>query len=229
MHSLAKNGNTEITAKNKKGGITVRENTAARTFSLLLVTLTVYYLIWQGVSPLITLPTYYYARLVELLGIFLFVALALCTPMRFEEMGILVPRALLFRSLALGGAAALGGILFLCVLLPLLAGAPLGALFVQGDISRVTYVLVAPLQELLAKSVMYYSFELCFDRRHPHLANALSALAFGLFHVVYGVQMMLVSMALSLVTGWIFQKYRCVWGCAAAHLAVGLFYDCFAI
>ena len=207
----------------------MRENVASRTFSLLLVTLTLYYLIWQVTSHFVALPTYYYARLIELLGIFLFIALALCTPMRFEEMGLVVPRPLLFRSLALGGAAALGGILFLCVLLPLLGGAPLSALLRRGDISRVTYVLVAPLQEVLAKSVMYYSFELCFDRRHPHLANAVSALTFGLFHVVYGAQMTLVSMALSLATGWIFQKYRCVWGCAAAHFAVGFFYDLFAI
>jgi hypothetical protein len=166
---------------------------------------------------------------IELLGIFLFVALALCTPMRFEEMGIAVPRALLFRSLALGGTAALAAIAVLCVVLPLLGGAPLGALFVKGDVSRVTYVLVAPLQEVLAKSVMYYSFELCFDCRHPHLANLLSALTFALFHVVYGPLMMLASMALSLVTGWIFRKYRCVWGCAAAHFAVGFFCDCFAL
>ena len=207
----------------------MRENVASRTFSLLILTLTVYYLIWQTVSMFVELPTYYYARLIELLAIFLFVALALCTPMCFEEMGIVVPRPLLFRSLALGGAAALGAILVLSVLLPLFFGAPLSALFVKGDISRVTYVLVAPLQEVLAKSVMYYSFELCFDRRHPHLANGLSALTFGLFHVVYGVQMMLAAMVLSLITGWIFRKYRCVWGCAAAHFAVGFFCDCFVV
>ena len=207
----------------------MRENVASRTFSLLIVTLAVYYLIWQTISALVVLPTYYYARLIELLAIFLFMALARCTPMRFEEMGIAVPRPLLFRSLALGGAAALAAIAVIGTLLPVLCGAPLSALFVKGDISRVTYILVAPLQEVLAKSVMYYSFELCFDRRHPHLANALSALTFALFHVVYGVQMMLAAMALSLVTGWIFQKYRCVWGCAAAHFAVGFFCDCFIV
>ena len=206
----------------------MRENVASRTFSMLIVTLTVYYLIWQVTASFVELPTYYYARLIELLSVFLFIALALFTPMRFEEMGIVVPRALLFRSLALGGVAALGGIAVLCAVLPLLGGAPLSSLFVKGDVSRVTYILVAPLQEVLAKSVMYYSFELCFDRRHPHLANGLSALSFGLFHVVYGAPMMLAAMALSLITGWIFQKYRCVWGCAAAHFAVGFFCDCFA-
>jgi hypothetical protein len=111
--------------------------------------------------------------------------------------------------------------------LPLFYGASLPALFIKGDVSRFTYFLVAPLQEVLAKGVMYYSFELCLERRHPHFTNLLCALVFGLFHVVYGTPMMLLSMALCLVTGWIFQKYRCVWGCAVTHFAIGFFYDCF--
>ena len=203
------------------------EKTAVRTFFALLVTLTLYCLLWQAISARITLPTYYYARLIELLGILLFVALALLTPMRFADMGIAVPPSLFFRSLALGAGAALPIIAAGAIALPLFYGAPLSSLFVAGDISRVTYILVAPLQEVLAKGVMYYSFELCFERRHPHLANLLCALVFGLFHVVYGAPMMLLSMALSLLTGWIFQKYRCVWGCAATHFAIGFFYDCF--
>lgn len=203
------------------------QKTAVRTFSALLITLLLYLLIWQGVAALVTLPTYYYARLVELLGIFLFAALAYLTPMRFEEMGIAVPPALLWRSLALGLGTALLVIGVGVIGLPLFYGAPLPALFVRGDVSRATYFLVAPLQEVLAKGVMYYALELCFERRHPHLCNLLCAVVFGLFHVVYGAPMMLLAMLLCLVTGWIFQKYRCVWGCAAAHLAIGLFYDCF--
>lgn len=205
----------------------MREKTAVRTFSALLITLVVYCLIWQGVAAFVTLPTYYYARLVELLGIFLFAALALLTPMRFEEMGIAVSPALLWRSIALGLGTALAVIGVGAVALPLFYGAPLPTLFVRGDISRATYFLVAPLQELLAKGVMYYALELCFERRHKHLCNLLCAAIFALFHVVYGAPMMLLSMALSLATGWIFQKYRCVWGCAAAHFAIGFFYDCF--
>ena len=205
------------------------QKTAIRTFSALLVTLTVYCLLWQAISLHVELPTYYYARLVELLGIFLFAALALLTPMKFEEMGIAVPAPVLFRSLALGAGIALLAIGAGVIALPLLYGAPLSALFVPGDISRFTYFLVAPLQEVLAKGVMYYSFELCLDRRHPHAANLLCALVFGLFHVVYGVQMMLLSMLLCLATGWVFQKHRCVWGCAAMHFAIGFFYDCFTV
>lgn len=205
------------------------EKTATRTFSALLVTLALYYLIWQTVSPFVTLPSYYYARLIEFLGIFLFAALAILTPMRFEEMGIAVPFGLLWRSLVLGLGVALLAIAVGIVGLPLVYGAPLPALFVKGDISRATYFLVAPLQEVLAKGVMYYSFELCLERRHPQLANLLAALCFGIFHVVYGAPMMLLSMALSLTTGWIFQKYRCVWGCAVAHFAIGFFYDCFTV
>ena len=205
----------------------MQQKVVIRTFSALLITLTLYYLLWQAISPLVTLPTYYYARLIEFLGILLFIALALLLPMRFEEMGILVPRALLFRSLALGLGLALAATLPFALIAPRALGVPLRALFVQGDVSRLTYFLVAPLQELLAKGVMYYCFELCLERRHPHVANLLCALVFALFHVVYGVQMMLLSMLLCLTTGWVFQKYRCVWGCAAMHFAIGFFYDCF--
>ena len=203
------------------------EKTAVRTFSALLVTLSIYYLLWQA-SAHLALPTYYYARLIELLGIFLFAALALLTPMQFEQMGILTSPSLFWRSLALGLGVALLVIGIPSTALLLWRGAPLSAFFVKGNVSRATYFLVAPLQEILAKGVMYYCFELCFEHRHPHLANLLTALVFGLFHVVYGAPMMLLSMALSLTTGWIFQKYRCVWGCAAAHFAIGFFYDCFA-
>ena len=101
------------------------------------------------------------------------------------------------------------------------------ALALDGDISRATYILVAPLQEVLGKSAMYYSFELCFDRAHPHLANGLCAVTFALFHAVYGPRMMLLAALLSLVTGWLFQKYRCVWGCSAVHFALGFLPPCF--
>ena len=204
------------------------EKIAVRTFYALLVTLVIYCLLWQTIAAHFILPTYYYARLIELLGIFLFASLALLIPLRFEEMGIAVPLPLLFRSLALGLGAALLIIALPSAAITLWRGMPLSAFFKAGTVARYTYFLVAPLQEVLAKSVMYYSFELCFERRHPHLANLLTALVFGLFHVVYGAPMMLLSMALSLATGWIFQKYRCVWGCAAMHFSIGFFYDCFA-
>ena len=204
------------------------QKTAIRTFSLLLVTLTVYYLCWQLLSQALTLPVYYYARLIEFLGILLFIALALCIPMRFEEMGILVPRGVLFRSLLLSGGVSVAVIGVSALLLTWQTGKPLAALYVKGNVSRLTYFLVAPLQELLAKGVMYYAFELTLEKRHPHVANALSALTFALFHVMYGPAMMLLSAALCLGTGLLFQKHRCVWGCALAHLSIGLFYDCFA-
>ena len=90
-----------------------KQNVAARTLSLLVVTLSLYLLLWQLLAQHRTLPTYYYGRLIELLGLGLFIALALFTPMRFEKMGIITPRRTLFRSLALGGG---GALLFLLLL-----------------------------------------------------------------------------------------------------------------
>ena len=205
------------------------ENVAAKTLSLLVVTLALYLLLWQGAARFVMLPDYYYGRLIELLGLLLFVALALTTPMKFEKMGISVPPATLLRSLAWGGGLGLGFVCLLVVYSLLRHGSVAFFAPVWGDISRVTYFLVAPLQEVLAKSVMYYSFELVFDERHPHLANLMSAITFGAFHVVYGIRMMLLAMALSLVTGWIFRRERCVWGCAVAHFACGFLPACFGL
>ena len=200
---------------------------AVRTFSLLLATLTLYYLLWQFLCVRVQLPVYYYGRLIELLGIALFAALAISTPMKFEQMGILVPKRVLFSSLSAGAGIALG----FCGLLVLVAAVtgqrPLFSLALHGDISRVTYILVAPLQEVLAKSVMYHSFELCLDGKSPWRVNLLCALCFALFHVVYGVSMMLLSILLCLITGWLFHKFRCVWGCAVVHFALGFFPACF--
>ena len=205
----------------------MKERSGVLTLTFLTVTLSVYLITWQGLTRFFDFPVYYYGRLIELLALLLFAALALFTPMKFEEMGILVPRSVLFRSLALGGGV---GLLFVGGLVAARAAFGTEIAFswhIAGDISRATYFLVAPFQEVLAKGVMYYSFELVFEKRHPQLANLMSALTFGAFHVVYGIRMMLLAMALSLVTGWIFQRERAVWGCAVAHFACGFFPACF--
>ena len=203
------------------------KSVAVRTFSFLLVTLAIYFLVWQFVCVRLTLPVYYYARLIELLGIFLSAALAIFTPMRFEKMGIVVDRRILFRSLAMGGGVALLAVSVLTLGSAVMGHTPLVSLTVRGDIAHFTYFLVAPLQEVLAKSVMYYSFEMVLGEEHPVLVVGLSALVFGIFHVVYGFSMMLLAMALSVLTGWMFRRVRCVWGCALAHFACGFFPVCF--
>ena len=205
------------------------DRTTVKTFTFLLGTIGLYLLLWQTVLQWAELPVYYYARLIELLGIGLFAALAWHTPMKFEEMGIVVPRGTLFRSLALGGGVALFAVGLLAAVGALRGADPLFSLHVSGDISRVTYILVAPLQEVLAKSVMYYSFERCLGREHPWRVILLCALVFGVFHVVYGIRMMLLAMALTLLTGWMFRRVRCVWGCALTHFALGFFPACFGL
>lgn len=209
-----------------KEAITVQEKTAAvKALLFLTVTLALYLLLWQLAERFFALPVYYYARLIELLAIGLFALLAWQTPMRFEEMGIAVSARTLARSLALGAGVSAVGIGALA-LFGAFRGTLAPAWRVAGDVSRFTYLLVAPMQEILAKSVMLYSFELILDRRHPRLATCLSALAFAAFHVVYGFRMMVLAMALTLVTGWMFHRVRCVWGCALTHFALGFFPVC---
>ena len=142
-------------------------------------------------------------------------------------MGIVTSRKTLLRSLSLGGAIALFVFCALAAAAKIIHSDPLLSLHVKGDVSRATYFLVAPLQEILAKSVMYYSFELCFGKERPFLIVFMSAVVFGIFHVVYGIRMMLLAMGLTLLTGWMFRRVRCVWGCALAHFAFGFFPACF--
>lgn len=200
---------------------------ATRTMTFLVVTLAVYLLLWQMLSLYFDFPVYYYARLIEFLGIVLFLALFLFTPMEFEKMGIITSRRTLFRSLALGGGVALIFVAVLYTISGLLRVRPAFSLHLQGDIARVTYFAVAPMQEVLAKSVMLYSFEEVFDGKHPHVANLMSALTFAVFHVVYGIRMMVLAMLLCLLTGWMFRRVRCIWGCALTHFAFGFFPLCF--
>ncbi len=199
-----------------------------RALSFLLVTLALYLFLWQVFSQRFDFPAYYYTRLIEFLALCLFVSLALTTPMRFSEMGIVVPRAVLFRSLSLGGGVGLAFVA-LFALLGTFRGGFSFSWHLAGDVSRLTYFVVAPFQEILAKSVMLYSFELVLDRRHPRVANLLSALFFGAFHVVYGAKMMVLSAGLSFLTGLLFQKERCVWGVALTHFALGFFPLCFGL
>lgn len=205
------------------------EKSAIKTLSYLLVTIGLYLVLWQAIRTRFELPDYYYARLIELLGIGLFIALALHTPMKFEKMGIVTDCKTLFRSLALGGVVALAVIGLSAASGALLQSTPLFSWHVAGDISRLTYFLVAPLQEILAKSVMYYGFELCFGRDHPVLIVSMCAMTFGIFHVAYGIRMMILAMALTVLTGIMFRRVRCVWGCALAHFACGFFPICFGI
>ena len=217
----------ENTLISYEGAMSVRDKVALKTLSFLLCTIGCYLLLWQLLSRGLDLPVYYYGRLIECLGLLLFIALAIATPMRFEEMGIVTGKRTLFCSLALGGGVALTVFASLAALAALRGTDPLFSWYVRGDISHVTYFLVAPLQEILAKSVMYYGFELCFGREHHHLVNLMSALTFAIFHVAYGIEMMVPAMALTLLTGWIFHRYRSVWGCALAHFAFGFFPVCF--
>jgi hypothetical protein len=205
------------------------QSASVKALSLLVVTLALYLLLWQILTLHFSFPVYYYGRLIELLATLLFAALAILTPMRFEEMGIVTSRQTLFRSLAIGGVVALATVA-ICALLSLQKGAtPLFSWHIRGDISRITYFAVAPFQEILGKSVLLCTLESCFDGKHPHLANLLAALVFGAFHVVYGLRMMLLAMALSFVTGLLFLRHRSVWGCAVAHFSLGFFPVCFGL
>ena len=208
----------------------LEERKAVASLGLLSAVLALYLFFWKLSETFFPLPIHFYARLIEVLALALFATLAVFAPMSFSEMGILVPRRTLFRSLLLGGMLSLVFVGILIQARLLRGGVPGQSFFslaLSGDIARCTYFLVAPMQEVLAKSALLYAFELIFGRRHPRVAVVASALSFGAFHVVYGFRMMILAALLSLVTGWLFHRERCVWGCALLHFTCGFFPACF--
>ena len=200
-----------------------------KALAFLVITLSLYLLLWQLLNAFFSLPVYYYGRLIELLAVGLFAALAVHTPMKFAKMGIVSSRRTLLCSLAWGTAISLAAIALLALLALFRGNDPLFSWHIWGDISRMTYFVVAPFQEILAKCVMLYTLEGCLENQHPRLANLLSALVFGAFHVVYGPRMMLLAMALSFLTGLLFLRHRSVWGCALVHFTLGFFPVCFGL
>ena len=198
---------------------------STKILSYLFVLLASYLLCWQLLDRQIALPTYFYGRLIELLGMLTFILLALTVPLRFDKMGIHCPPATLTDSLTVGSLLSTCFLVALIVF-RLLAGFPLTfSWHIRGDISRLTYFLVAPFQEILSKSVLLYGLEIALENR-PHTANFLAALTFAALHVVYGFGMMLAALALSLITGAMFQRHRSVWGPALLHFICGFFPSC---
>ena len=198
---------------------------STKILSYLFVLLASYLLCWQLLDRQIALPTYFYGRLIELLGMLTFIVLALTVPLRFEKMGIVSSSATLAGSLAVGSLLS-ACFLAALIVFRLLVGFPLTfSWHIRGDISRLTYFLVAPFQEILSKSVLLYGLEIALKNR-PRTANLLAALTFSALHVVYGFGMMLAALALSLITGAMFQRHRSVWGPALLHFICGFFPSC---
>ena len=143
----------------------LEERKAVASLGLLSAVLALYLFFWKLSETFFPLPIHFYARLIEVLALALFATLAVFAPMSFSEMGILVPRRTLFRSLLLGGMLSLvfvGILIQARLLLGGVPGQPFFSMALSGDIARCTYFLVAPMQEVLAKSALLYACELIF-------------------------------------------------------------------
>ena len=62
----------------------MKERAGVRALSALLVTMAVYLILWQLAARYVTVPVYYYGRLIEILALLLFAVLAAITPITGE-------------------------------------------------------------------------------------------------------------------------------------------------
>ncbi len=90
------------------------------------------------------------------------------------------------------------------------------------DWTYALYLVVAPLQEFVARGMMQTSVERVLTGRHSWFwAILIVALVFGVFHLQVSVPMALVSMAFSFFWGLLYNRHRTIIGVSISHFIIG--------
>lgn len=169
----------------------------------------------------------YTSRWVEIsniIQIFLFTKFA---PFKMRRMGLKATKEELKGALMRGGRISLGiavGIVIVRLVLtcfdPSISGRP----WFKPDFlyqTRWLYLLVVIIQEFLSKGLLQEKFKELFGPGHLHLSIWACGISFFMFHFGYPLYFMAGAALLSVVTGYIYEKDRCIWGCVLIHFCLG--------
>ncbi|MDR0990342.1 MAG: PAS domain S-box protein [Propionibacteriaceae bacterium] len=198
-----------------------------------------YLIIWQLLAAFMVVPNWLMARVMELLAIGLAVFTLTKTSMTFTDVGLKAPPGRLRGTLLRGVSIGLGVIAVLAAARividtvdpALTSGLPFFS-FYWNEIWQITYFVVAPLQEFLAKGIVLVALLRIYatETRELHfLPIMVSSLVFAALHANYGIGMMAGAFSLCFATGWLYLKDRNIWGCAIIHFCLGFFATCFGL
>ena len=207
----------------------VQQEKKSLTFLLvtLLLLLTSYALINSFLVNTFQLPSqswimFGFSRVTELLAVLILWKLARHSGLTRRDMGLSLAgwkRALL-ESLAL----TLPALLLLYLLAIYLADSwsqPLGWDSSRFDYSYVTYLLVAPLQEWIARGVFQSSLQKLLGEGKGWLAVLLASLVFATLHLHLNPLLALVSLISGLIWGGLFLRHRSLVGISVSHFLLG--------
>ena len=193
----------------------------------LLLLLTGYALVNGLLVDLLQLPSeswlmFSFSRTTELLGVVILWQLVRRSSLTLRDMGLTRSnwQRSLLESLLLTVPAALM-LLALATYLAQFRDQPTGWDPSRFDYSFVTYLLVAPLQEWVARGVFQTSLEKLLGQNKGWLAVLLSSLVFATLHLHLNPILSIVSLVSGLIWGWMFLRHRSLVGVSVSHFLLG--------
>ncbi|MBN2255315.1 MAG: CPBP family intramembrane metalloprotease, partial [Deltaproteobacteria bacterium] len=89
-------------------------------------------------------------------------------------------------------------------------------------ISYITYIIVAPLQEFIARGTVQSTLERLFSGRHRgFLAILVTSLLFGSLHVYSSIPLAVSALLTSWLWGWMYNRQQTLAGVSLSHFLIG--------
>ncbi len=89
-------------------------------------------------------------------------------------------------------------------------------------ISYITYLLVAPMQEFIARGTMQGSLSLLLPGKNSGwLAVLVTSFLFGALHMSHSIALSISALITSLLWGWMYERHKTLVGVSLSHFLVG--------
>lgn len=194
-----------------------------------------YMFVWQTLAMFSEPPQWVMARIMEAITVIMLIIIKKKSTLSNFDLGIVTDKKNLIHSLqfAIGASVLIIALMAvakfaLCQMFPATyTGVSFFEWHMMDDITQPTYFFVAPFQEFLSKSVLLGCLLKIFDKKGWQFPLIISSILFSIFHVTYGVPMMVASAVLNYFLGILFIRQKNIWGCSILHFSIGFFATCF--
>ena len=131
------------------------------------------------------------------------------------------------QDLTISGLLSVGAIILMIIIRlvmnrmnPEVAARPVFGLYLWEH-TRWFYPVSAILQEFFVKGITEDNITASSDKYNKHFSVWMTALFFFVLHMGYDLPMMFGAAALCVITGYIYEKTRSIWGSVLLHFVVG--------
>lgn len=167
------------------------------------------------------------ARMMEGITIFLTIIFSIFTDVKIRKTGFVAPKKNILNTLVRGCIISVGIVIVFIIIRivmtyfnPEVANRPIFKLYLNIG-TRKYYLLIAFVQEFLAKAVMQENMDRLVGEDNTFLSITICSLILIIFHTGYPLYYMIFAGILGMVTGYIYKKDKCIWGCVIIHFCLG--------